>query len=73
MRRTEVVATLARLSNRSPDEVGERIDSLELARFVYEVEQRYGVELDLTDEQLARMSTVDGTVAVLGELAPADG
>lgn len=73
MNRTEVVATLARLSNRAPGEVGERIDSLELARFVYEVEQHYGVELDLTDEQLARMSTVDGTVAVLGEVAPSDG
>jgi acyl carrier protein len=73
MTRTEVVATLARLSNRSTDEVGERIDSLELARFVYEVEVRYGIELDLTDEQLARMSTVDGTVSVLGELATAHG
>jgi acyl carrier protein len=73
MNRTEVVATLARLSNRAPDEVGERIDSLELARFVYEVEQRCGVELDLTDDQLARMSTVDGTVAVLGEVTPTDG
>lgn len=73
MNRTEVVATLARLSNRTTDEVGERIDSLELARFVYEVEQRNGVELDLTDEQLARMSTVDGTVAVLGEVAGSDG
>jgi acyl carrier protein len=72
MNRTEVVTTLARLNNRTPDEVGERIDSLELARFVYEVEQRYGVELDLTDDQLARMSTVDGTVAVLGEVVPAD-
>ncbi len=63
--RDEVVAMLATYGNREPAAVRERIDSLDLAWLVHQVEQRYDVTLDLTDEDLARMSTVSGAVDVL--------
>jgi acyl carrier protein len=64
--REEIVAMLATYGNREPAAVRERIDSLELAWLVHQVEQRYEVTLDLGDEQLAQMSTVSGAVEVLG-------
>ena len=64
--REEIVAMLATYGNREPAAVRERIDSLDLAWLVHQVEQRYEVTLDLGDEQLARMSTVSGAVEVLG-------
>ena len=64
--REEVLAMLATYGNREPAAVRERIDSLDLAWLVHQVEQRYEVTLDLGDEQLARMSTVSGAVEVLG-------
>jgi acyl carrier protein len=66
--RAEVLAMLATYGNREPDTLRDRIGSLDLAWLVHQVEQRYGVTLDLTDEQLARMSTVDGAVEVLGSV-----
>jgi acyl carrier protein len=63
--RDEVVAMLATYGNRSPEQVHERIDSLDLVWLLHQVEQRYGVSLDLGDEALARMSTVSGAVEVL--------
>ena len=63
--RQAVVAMLATYGNREPEAVRERIDSLELAWLVHQVEQRYGVSLDLSDEALARMSTVTGAVEIL--------
>jgi hypothetical protein len=63
--RQDVVAMLATYGNREPGAVRERIDSLELAWLVHQVEQRYGVTLDLADETLAKMSTVSGAVEVL--------
>ena len=63
--RNDVVAMLATYGNRQPEAVRERIDSLELAWLVHQVEQRYGVTLDLADETLAKMSTVSGAVEVL--------
>lgn len=68
LNRADVVAMLATFRNRAPEEVGESVDSLELARLVYEVELRYAVELDLDDEQLTRMATVSGAVEVLGQV-----
>jgi acyl carrier protein len=65
--REDVVAMIASLGDRTAAEVGERIDSLQLAWLVNQAEQRYGVEIDLTDGQYARMSTVDGAVDVLRE------
>ncbi|HEX2131386.1 MAG TPA: hypothetical protein VHH15_07475 [Actinophytocola sp.] len=67
MGRDDVVAMLASLGDRTADEVGDRVDSMQLAWLVHQVEQRYGVEIDLNDGQFARMSTVDGAVEVLRE------
>jgi hypothetical protein len=64
----DVVAMLATYRNRAPEQVGERIDSLELAWLVHQVEQRYGLTLDVDDDELGRMSTVAGAVAVLGKV-----
>lgn len=64
--RDDVVAMLATYRDRAPEQIGERIDSLELAWLVHQVEQRYGLTLDVDDDELGRMSTVAGAVAVLG-------
>jgi acyl carrier protein len=65
--RRDVVEMLAAYRDRTPEAVGERIDSLELAWLMHQVEQRYGITLDLDDDALARMTTVSGAVEVLGE------
>ncbi|MEV4260931.1 acyl carrier protein [Kribbella sp. NPDC049584] len=62
--RAEILTWLAGLGPRPPD--AERLDSMELAWLVHQVEQQYGVALD--DEQLERMHTVDDAVAVLAEV-----
>jgi len=59
---------LATYCDRAPADIAEGIDSLELAWLVHQLEQHYGVPLDLDDEALARMSTVSGTLEVLQEL-----
>jgi hypothetical protein len=68
--REDVVEMLATFGNRRPEQVDERIDSLELAWLVHQVEQRYAVALDLSDDELGRMFTVTGATAVLGEVLP---
>jgi acyl carrier protein len=65
--RKDVVDMIASLGDRTADEVGDRVDSMQLAWLMHQVEQRYGVEIDLTDGQFARMSTIDGAVEVLRE------
>lgn len=65
--REAVVGMLAGLGGRDSDRVGEKIDSMELAWLAHQVEERYGLTLDLTDESFERMSTVDGAVEVLRE------
>jgi hypothetical protein len=70
--RADVVDMLASYGNRPVSAVGERIDSLELAWLVHQVEQRYGVTLDLGDDEVSRMSTVDDALAVLRRAMPAD-
>jgi hypothetical protein len=55
------------------DQVGEHIDSLELAWLLHQMEQRYGVELELDDDQLARMSTVSSALEVLRGAFPDHG
>jgi hypothetical protein len=62
--RAEIITWLTGLGERPPG--AERIDSMELAWLVHQVEQRYGVEL--TDDQLERMTTVDDAVTVLAEV-----
>lgn len=65
--RDDVVAILASFRSRPAEEIPERIDSMELAWLVHQVEQRYGIQLDLDDGQLGRMSTVSDAVEVLRE------
>jgi hypothetical protein len=62
--RTTVLTMLAGFGDRQPYDVGERIDSLELAWLVHEVSRRYGVRLD-EDQALDRMTTVTAAVEVI--------
>jgi acyl carrier protein len=66
--REEVVTILAKLGDRTPDEVTEQIGSLGVAWLISEVEQQYHVTLDLSDEALAQMVTISGAVATLAGL-----
>ena len=66
--RAEVVAILAAMGDRAPDEVGEEISSLELAWLVSQVEDRYHTTLELDDAALARMMTVSGAVATIHQM-----
>jgi acyl carrier protein len=61
----EVVAMLAALGDRPAEAVDGAIGSLEVTWLVTQVEQRYGVTLDLTDDQLTQMTTVPAAVATL--------
>jgi Phosphopantetheine attachment site len=67
LERKDVVEMVASFGDRPVAEVGERIDSIQLAWLVHQVEQRYGVEIELDDVQFGRMSTVTGAVEVLRE------
>ena len=64
--RADLVEILAALGGRDPHAVPEEVGSLELTWAVTELEQRYSVVLDLSDEALARIETVDDAVGVLG-------
>jgi hypothetical protein len=66
--RGEILAILAAYGERSPEQVPEDIDSMELAWLVHQLHQRYGRALDADDALLARMGTVSGVVEVLAEL-----
>ncbi|MFV8129998.1 acyl carrier protein [Streptomyces syringium] len=65
-----LVEILAEYGEREADDIAERVDSLELAWLVHSLEERYGLELDLDDIQLARMTTLDAALDVLGEVLP---
>ena len=69
--RAAVLEMLAGYRERDPADVGEKLDSLELTWLVAQVEQRYGVELDLTDEVFEGMATVTGAVDTLRSAIPA--
>jgi hypothetical protein len=58
---------LATYGDRSPEQVPEAIDSLELAWLIHQIEQRYGA-LDVDDDMIGRMSTVTGALDVLTDL-----
>lgn len=66
--RDDVIAMLATYGDRGPEQIPEQIDSLELVWLLHQVEQRHGMRLDLDDDTLLRMSTVDGAVAALADL-----
>jgi hypothetical protein len=63
--RTDVLEMLAGYGERLPEDVNEELGSLELTWLIAQAEQRYSVQLDLTDEMFAGMDTVDGAVAAL--------
>jgi hypothetical protein len=63
--RDEIVAILASFGSRPADAVPETIDSMELAWLLHQVEQRYGMRVDIDDTQLAGISTVSEAVEVL--------
>jgi hypothetical protein len=65
LERADVVEMLASFGDRRPEAIPERIDSMELAWLVHQVEQRYGIRLDLDDDQLVEMGTVTTAVLVL--------
>jgi acyl carrier protein len=61
---------LAMLPDRGPGAAGqtdERIDSLEIAMLIYAAQERYGLDLPLTADLMARLSTVSGAVQALRE------
>ncbi|WP_020519787.1 hypothetical protein [Catelliglobosispora koreensis] len=68
--RDEVITMLASYGDRTPEQVREKLDSLELAWLIHQVEQRYNAVLDLDDDQIVEMSTVDGAVSVLSKVLP---
>ncbi|WP_433121141.1 acyl carrier protein [Micromonospora sp. CA-246542] len=73
--RADLLSMLAELTAKPADEVPDRVGSMELAWLVHLVEQRYQRELDLTEDDLAGIRTVDDALAVLRAslTAPADG
>ncbi|WP_447002062.1 hypothetical protein ACRAKI_20180 [Saccharothrix isguenensis] len=66
--RDDVLAMLAGLDGRPADDVPELIESMELAWLVNQVEQRYGVRMELDSGQYSRMTTVSGAADVLREV-----
>ena len=73
LERTDVVGILAALGGRTAEAVDEALGSLELTWLVTELEQRYAVVLELSDADLARISTVTDAVEVLNGLLVATG
>lgn len=73
--RADLVSMLAELTAKPVDQVPDRIGSMELAWLVHLVEQRYDRRLDLTDDQLAGIRTVDDALTVFHTslTVPADG
>lgn len=55
---------LAELTAKPAAEVSDRIGSMELAWLVHLVEQRFERRLDLTDDELAGIRTVDDALVV---------
>ncbi|WFE35939.1 acyl carrier protein [Micromonospora sp. WMMD975] len=73
--RADLVTMLAELTAKPVDAVPDRLGSMELAWLVHLVEQRYDRRLDLADDQLAGIRTVDDALTVFRTslTAPADG
>jgi hypothetical protein len=68
LERADVVEILAGFHTKPAEDVPERIDSMELAWLVHQVEQRYAIRIELTEGQLGRMGTVTGAVDVLRDV-----
>ncbi len=65
--RDQLVSMLAPLAHRAANPEAERLDSMEVAWLVHQVEQRYQVTLDLDDESLGRLRTLTDATQILGE------
>ena len=65
--RAGVLEMLQPLNERATDPGRERLSSMEVAWLVHQVEQRYGLRLDLDDDQLGELRTVADAVRLLGE------
>ena len=65
--RAEVLVMLAGFGERLTDAVHESLGSLELTWLIAEFEQRYDIELDLSDERFEAIRTVDDATEVLRE------
>ncbi len=63
--RAELLTMLAAFGDRSPEQVPENLDSMELAWLIHQVEERYGRRIDLDDAALARMTSVTSAQQVL--------
>jgi hypothetical protein len=68
LERADVEQILAGFHSRPVEDIPERIDSMELAWLVHQVEQRYNLRIELSDRQLGQMGTVSGAVDVLREV-----
>ncbi|WP_158839850.1 hypothetical protein [Saccharothrix deserti] len=66
--RDDILAMLGSLDGRPAEDVPELIESMELAWLVHQVEQRYGVRMELDSDQYGRMTTVSGAADVLREV-----
>ncbi|WP_430501945.1 acyl carrier protein [Micromonospora trifolii] len=62
--RADLMTMLAELTAKPAAEVSDRIGSMELAWLVHLVEQRYERRLDITDDELAGIRTVDDALLV---------
>lgn len=63
----ELLAMLTAMGDRRPDQVPESIDSMELAWLIQQVEERYGLRVDLDDAALARITSVTAAERILRE------
>ncbi|QMU69440.1 acyl carrier protein [Streptacidiphilus sp. P02-A3a] len=63
--RAAVVAMLARYGDRPSEAVPESLGSLELTWLIAEFEQSYQIELDLDDDRLDAVRTVDDATGLL--------
>lgn len=66
--RDKVLDMLAEYGDKKPSEVPEHVESLQIAWLIHVIEERYRVQLDLTDDVFEQMTTVDGVAAVLGQV-----
>ena len=62
-----VLSILAAFGERGPAAVDDMVGSLELTWLITEVEQRYSAVLELSDEELASVHTVDDAASVLSQ------
>lgn len=65
--RAQLVSMLAPLAHRAQNPEAERLDSMEVAWLVHQVEQQYQVTLDIDDAALAKLHTLTDATQILGE------